>query len=179
MVGYDAHAGRATRMFAGALVVLAAGSAVAALLTAPASAAPAAKMKSACSWVEGDVDNTFTCGPLANQLPTLSLTECWKYPPSKNTYIRRKGASGWQGADVGYRVRELKGCDKPYPWKTVVTIPAETMNAFAPLKVARYRLTMPASKGTYDGKPYSYSKTEITWGVCVVPEGTTETCATN
>jgi len=178
MLGSVAHGRRAPRALVVALAALVAAAGAASLLTAPAVAAPAAKLKSACHWVEGDVDNTFTCGPLSSQLPTLSISQCWKYPPAEGTYMRRKGASGWKAADVGYRVRELKGCAKPYPWKTVITIPAETMNSFAPLAVARYRLTMPASKGTYDGKPYSYGKTEITWGVCVVLEGTTEPCET-
>ncbi|MFM9134991.1 MAG: hypothetical protein ACKOT0_06095 [bacterium] len=178
MVGFTVRAGRAPRLLAAVLAAVAATGLVAGLSIVPASAAPAAKLKSACFWVEGDVDNTFTCGRLAAKLPTLSLSECWKYPPAEGTYIRFKGSSGWTKADVGYRVRELSGCRKPYPWKTVVTIPAERMNAMAPLEVARYRLTMPESKGTYDGKPYSYGKTEITWGVCVVLEGTSEPCAT-
>lgn len=143
----------------------------------PAGAAPTAgQLRSACYWVQGDVQNTFRCLPPAKTQSTLSISECWRYPPAEKTTVQRKTSEGWVNAGVGLRFRELKGCEKPFPWKTVVTIPAERMDSMKSFAIALYRMTMPASEGSYNGKPYSYGRTEITWGVCVVPEGTTEMC---
>ncbi|MGI9196935.1 MAG: hypothetical protein ACR2KE_05680 [Candidatus Nanopelagicales bacterium] len=138
---------------------------------APAQAAPLA----ACQWISGEMDTSYECTDFLDPVTSVDIVECWKMPPSPRTYVRYRSTSGWVRSDqITLRVRGGKGCDSTYPYKTIVTVGASLL---AEMTATRVRLVMPATTGTLDDStPYSYGKTIVNYGACLIPEGTVDYC---
>ena len=147
------------------------GLAIAALVAVPAHAAPLA----ACQWIDGEIESTYECSDFADSVTSVDLVDCWTMPPSPRTYVRYKTSSGWvRSADMQLRIRGGKGCPEGYSYKTIVTVAPTMLKEMA---ATRFRLVMPATSGTFDDSTtYSYSKTVVTYGACLVPEGTVDYC---
>ena len=157
------------------IIVAAAGIALLAAVGVPgvAHAAPAPADMAACSYVEGDA-NSYQCKTLKPTLTSVALVDCWKYPISPRSYVVRKTADGWVKGGVGLRMSQGNGCEAPYRFRTVVTVPVSALVAMTP---SRYRLIMPEYSGTVDDSTFTYAKTQVTYGVCLVPVASTQQCA--
>jgi hypothetical protein len=149
-----------------------------ALATAGAVAAVPARAEgpvAACHWIDREYSTTYTCDDPVETLQALQIIECWKYPAPARTYVRVKTDTGWErNPEVTVSVRGSKGCAKPYPFRTVVTIPASLL---AEMTATRVRLTMPRSEVVLpDGTTLTMGKTEVTYGACLMPEDAGDWC---
>jgi len=142
-----------------------------------ATPATAADRVTACHWIDREYLDTYTCEKPVASVDMLRIVECWKFPPSARTHVREKTADsdGWvTNPAITVKTTGTWGCTGDYPYRTVVTIPGSML---AELAVTRVRLTMPASEGALaDGTPYSFGKTTVTYGACVMPEGSLDWC---
>lgn len=142
-----------------------------------ATPATAADRVTACHWIDREYLDTYTCEKPVASVDMLRIVECWKFPPSARTHVREKTADsdGWvTNPAITVKTTGTSGCKGDYPYRTVVTIPGSML---AELAVTRVRLTMPASEGALaDGTPYSFGKTTVTYGACVMPEGSLDWC---
>ena len=148
-----------------------AGLLLSALVTSPAQAAPL----SSCQWIDGEIESTYQCSDVADPVAAMQIVDCWKLPPSPRSYVRYRTTSGWvRSADLTLRIRGGKGCDAAYPYKTLITVAPTLLQEMV---TTRIRLVMPATSGTFDdSSTYTYSKTAVTYGACLVPEGTVDYC---
>lgn len=139
-----------------------------------ASAAQAAPL-AVCQWEEGLQDSTYSCTDFVDPVVKAEIVECWKYPASPRTYVRQKTALGWvKNPDIRISARVAKSCEKTHPYRTVISIAPTILGE---MQTTRIRMVMPAATGYLDDStPYSYGKTVIDYGVCLVPEGTLEDC---
>jgi len=149
-----------------------------ALATAGAVAAVPARAEgpvAACHWIDREYSTTYTCDDPVETLQALQIIECWKYPAPARTYVRVKNDAGWvRNPEVTVSVRGSKGCAKPYPFRTVVTVPASLL---AEMTATRVRLTMPRSEVVLpDGTTLTMGKTEVTYGACLMPEDAGDWC---
>ena len=141
-----------------------------AFVATPAQAAPLA----VCQWIDGEIESSYTCSAYADVVKTVELIECWKFPPAPRSYVRYKTSKGWVSGDMTLRIRGSKGCFDTHPYKTIVTVPTSMLGEMA---TTRIRLVMPAHSGVHDDSTsYDYGKTVVTYGACLVPEGTTDYC---
>lgn len=156
------------RIATGALVL---GCVAVACVSAPAQAVPLA----ACQWIDGEIESTYECSDVADPVVSMDIVDCWSLPPSSRTYVRIKTANGWvRSPDATLRMRGGKGCPEGYSYKTIVRVLPTALQEMA---TTRIRLVMPATSGTLDDSTtYSYSKTVVTYGACLVPEGTVDYC---
>ena len=153
-----------------ACIAVGIGLALGSTITTPAQAAPLA----ACQWIDGEVETTYECSDFADPVTSMEIVDCWKLPPSTRTYVRYKTSAGWvRSPDLTLLVRGAKGCPEGYRFKTIVTASATLLQEMV---TTRIRLVMPASTGTLDDTTYAYGKTVITYGACLVPEGTVDYC---
>lgn len=154
----------------GAVALLASGGVV-------ATPAHARTPVTACHWIDREYFDTYTCEKPVKSVTSLPIVECWKYPPPPRTYVRQKTATsdGWiPSPAISVKVTGSAGCKGDYPYRTIVTIPGSML---AEMEVTRVRLTMPASEGKLpDGKPYVFGKTVVTYGACIMPEGSLDWC---
>ena len=150
---------------------------VAVLASATVVAAPARAegTVSACHWIDREYSATYTCEKPVKAVTDLAIVECWRYPAPARSYVRQKTADGWiRNPLITVRVTGAKGCSDPYPYRTVVTIPASLLTEMTPVRV---RLTMPATTGALpDGTEYSFGKTVVTYGACTMPEDAADWC---
>lgn len=130
---------------------------------------------SACHWIDREYSQTYTCEEPTETLTHLDIIECWKYPAPSRTYVRQKTDSGWvRNKAITVKVTGSRGCEDPYAFRTVVRVPAEFL---ADMTTTRLRLTMPATSGTLaDGTEYSFGKTVVTYGACLMPEDASDWC---
>lgn len=154
----------------GALALMAGGVAL-------ASPAAAADPVTACHWIDREYLDTYTCEKPVASVDMLRIVECWKFPPSPRTHVRQKtsDSDGWvTNPAITVKTSGTWGCKGDYPYRTVVTIPGTLL---AEMEVTRVRLTMPASEGSLpDGTAYSFGKTSVTYGACIMPEGSLNWC---
>ena len=143
--------------------------------TLAAVPARAEGLAAACHWIDREYSTTYTCDDPVETLEALEIVECWKYPAPARTYVRLKTDSGWtRSPEVTVSVRGSKGCDEPYPYRTVVTVPASML---AEMTVTRVRLTMPRSEVVLpDGTMRTMGKTVVTYGACLMPEDAGDWC---
>ena len=122
----------------------------------------------ACHWIDREFSATYTCEEPVEVVESLSIVECWKYPAPARTYVRLKTDAGWvSNPEVTVGVRGSKGCAEPYPYRTVVTIPASLL---AEMTATRVRLTMPRGEVLLpDGTTRTIGKTVVTYGACIMP----------
>jgi hypothetical protein len=128
-----------------------------------------------CHWIDREYDSTYTCGAPTETVAPMTIVECWRYPPAPRTYVRHKTTEGWvRNALITVRVTGTKGCAAPYPYRTLVTVAPELLGE---MTVTRLRLTMPASEGTLpSGIAYSFGKTVVTYGACLMPSDALDWC---
>jgi len=160
------------RRRAGALIAVAAVTASSALVLGPARADGTV---AACHWIDREYSATYTCEDPVESMTHVDIVECWKFPASPRTYVRQKTSAGWvRNPDITVKVTGAKGCEEPYSFRTVVRVPGDLLTDMVPL---RLRLTMPAASGTLpDGTPYSFRKTVVTYGACLMPEDAGDWC---
>ena len=129
----------------------------------------------ACHWIDREYSTTYTCDDPVETLQALKIVECWKYPAPVRTYVRIKTDAGWEpNSEVTVSVRGSKGCAEPYPFRTVVTVPASLLAEMTPTRV---RLTMPQSEVVLpDGTTRTIGKTVVTYGACLMPEDAGDWC---
>jgi hypothetical protein len=129
----------------------------------------------ACHWIDREYSTTYTCDDPVETLRALEIVECWKYPAPARAYVRLKTDAGWvRNPEVKVSVRGSKGCAKPYPYRTVVTIPASML---AEMTATRVRLTMPRGEVLLpDGTTRTIGKTVVTYGACLMPEDAGDWC---
>jgi len=137
----------------------------------PAQAAPLA----VCQWEEGLQDSTYSCGDFGDTVIKAEIIECWQYPVSPRTYVRQKTEMGWvRSADITIRARLAKSCDRSHPYRTTITVNPSLLGE---MQTTRIRMVMPATSGLLnDSTPYSYGKTVVDYGMCLMPEDTFEDC---
>ena len=140
-------------------------------LVTPAQAAPLA----VCQWEDGQQSSTYSCTDFVDTVTKAEIVECWKYPVSPRTYLRQKTEAGWvRNAEITLRVRPAKSCEETHPYRTVISV-APTL--LTEMQTLRIRMVMPASSGYLDDSTaYSYGKTVVTYGMCLMPEGSLEDC---
>ena len=155
-----------------ALVTVAAVTASGALGLAPARADSTV---AACHWIDREYSATYTCEEPVESVEHLDIIECWKFPASARTYVRQKTSAGWvRNRDITLKITGTKGCEEPYSYRTVLRVPGDLLTDMTPL---RLRLTMPATTGTLpDGTTYSFRKTVVTYGACLMPEDAGDWC---
>ena len=131
---------------------------------------------SACHWIDREYSATYSCDEPADVVEYLDIVECWKYPASPRTYVRHKTDRGWvRNRAITVKITGAKGCEQPYSYRTVVRVPREFLSE---MSTTRVRLTMPASTGTLsDGTEYSFGKTVVTYGACLMPEDASDWCS--
>lgn len=129
----------------------------------------------ACHWIDREYSTTYTCDDPVETLQALEIVECWKYPAPARTYVRIKTDAGWErNPEVTVSLRGSKGCAEPYPYRTVVTVPASLL---AEMTATRVRLTMPRSEVVLpDGTTRIMGKTVVTYGACLMPEDAGDWC---
>ncbi len=129
----------------------------------------------ACHWIDREYSTTYTCDDAVGTVQRVQIIECWKYPVPARTYVRVKTDAGWvPNPEVTVGVRGSKGCAEPYPYRTVVTIPASLL---AEMAATRVRLTMPRGEVVLpDGTTRTIGKTVVTYGACLMPEDAGDWC---
>jgi hypothetical protein len=132
-------------------------------------------MTAACHWIDREYSATYTCEEPVETITHVDIIECWKFPAPARTYVRQKTDAGWiRNPAITVKVTGAKGCEDPYPYRTVVRVPAEFLDEMA---TTRLRLTMPASSGALpDGTEYTFGKTVVTYGACLMPEDASDWC---
>jgi hypothetical protein len=162
-----------TSRFTAAALAVATALATGVVMVSPATAeGPVA----ACHWIDREYAATYTCEEPADAVEAIEIVECWRYPATPRTYVRQKTDAGWVvNREITVKLTGSKGCSDPYPYRTVVRIPAAFL---AEMATTRVRLTMPAHSGTLaDGTAYSFGKTVVTYGACLMPEDASDWCA--
>ena len=129
----------------------------------------------ACHWIDREYSATYTCDEPAETVEALEIVECWKYPAPARTFVRQKTDAGWvRNPEITVSLRGSKGCSEPYPYRTVVTVPASFL---AEMTATRVRLTMPRGEVVLaDGTTRIIGKTVLTYGACLMPEDAGDWC---
>ena len=152
-------------------VVLGAASALAWPVVSAAQAAPLA----VCQWEEGLQSSTYSCTDFTEPVTKAEIVECWKYPVSSRAYVRQKTESGWvRNPEITIRARQAKSCEDSHPYRTVISVAPTILGE---MQTTRIRMVIPATSGYLDDStPYSYGKTVVTYGMCLIPEDTVNDC---
>jgi hypothetical protein len=142
---------------------------------AHADEVPDTSRVAACHWIDREYTSTYTCDEPADAVTRMQIIECWKFPAPARTYVRQKASTGWvRNAQITVKVTGARGCTRAFPYRTVVEVPGDQLPEMAPL---RLRLTMPASSGVLpNGRAYTFSKTVLTYGACVMPADAGDWC---
>lgn len=157
------------------VIAVVSAAAVAASGALVASPARAEGLVSACHWIDREYSATYTCEEPVESVPYVDIIECWKFPAPARTYVRQKTDGPWErNPAITVKVTGTKGCEDPYPYRTVVRVPGELL---ADMTTMRLRLTMPATAGILpDGTEYSFGKTVVTYGTCLMAEDASDWC---
>ena len=148
---------------------------IAASLTWPLASPAQAAAMDVCEWEDRIQYQTYSCREFTDTMTAATIVDCWQYPLSPLTYVRQKTEAGWvRNPQITVETRRAKTCEQTHPYRTLITIPDSQL---AEMRPTRVRLVIPASSGRLDdGTRYRYGKTVLTYGVCLVPEGTLEYC---
>ena len=159
-----------------AIVVALGAAAVAAVPALVGQPAHADTSLAACHWINGEYLQTYTCDEPAPEVVVHEIVDCWKYPPSPNSYVREKTPEGWvRNPDIPVRTAGTKGCSSPYPYRTVVRVPGDVLPEMTPV---RLRLVMPVYSGVLpDGEEFESGRTTVTYAACLMPADATDWCA--
>lgn len=149
---------------------------VGASLVAGAGAAQAAPLM-ACQWIDSEYTATYDCTEPTEGLEYVDVVECWSMPVSERVYVSTKvTGSPWRKTrDLPVQTGTSKKCSEEYPYLSRFRIPIDLL---ASMETTRFRLTLPAAEGELPGGgTYAYRKTQVKYGVCLMPEDATDWCS--
>lgn len=130
----------------------------------------------ACQWIDSEYTATYDCSEPTEGLEYVDVIECWSMPASPRAYVSTKQTgSPWRKTrDLPVKSNASDKCAEEYPYMTRVRIPVDMLME---METTRFRLTLPATEGELpDGKAYAYRKTQVKYGVCLMPEDATDWC---
>lgn len=129
----------------------------------------------ACHWIVGDYASTYTCTKPSPAIRTLSIADCWRYPATSGTHVRKSDARGtWKRTTMTVRTKRTKACPTDYRYRIVLRVPGSELVEGEPTLL---RLTMPRGTVTLPkGKKVKVARTVEAYGACLMPADSTEKC---